>query len=427
MNDQVVGIIGLQWGDEGKGKLVHRLSRDYKIIVRFNGGNNAGHTIVQNGKTIIFHIVPSGILHPHSIGIIGSGTVIDPKVLIEEIEMVKTITSTHLIGRLFISKRAHIIFPWHIVLDELSDSGRTQKIGTTKRGIGPAYTDKYSRDGLRIGEMKNLVSFQNIMAEKMEEKAKLIYMLSQGKIKLDTNNVIETYLQYAEYLNPYIADTENIVYKANQNNQTILLEGAQGSLLDVDYGTYPFVTSSNTIIGGASIGSGLPPGKIQKVIGVTKAYATRVGEGPFPTEQKNEVGVLLQKMGGEFGATTGRSRRCGWLDVPALNQMIRLNGITSLALMKLDVLDTFPEIKIATQYRTEETITEEFPATLTEWDQINPEYISMPGWNHSLSKCKTYTSLPKETKEYIEKIEFLTGVRVDIISVGPDDEETIIR
>jgi adenylosuccinate synthase len=426
MENRISGIIGLQWGDEGKGKLVHRLARDFDIVARFNGGNNAGHTIVQNGKTIIFHIIPSGILHKHAIGIIGSGTVIDPKVLLEEIELVSKAVGGSLVGRLFVSKRAHLIFPWHVVLDELTDNLRIRKIGTTKRGIGPAYTDKYSRDGIRLGEMRYPDSFKQLIQEKCKEKSNTLALLSTNAVKLDEEKIVQDYLFYAQALAPYIADTEMLITSYLRDKKSILLEGAQGSLLDVDFGSYPFVTSSNTLIGGASLGLGIAPGLIQNVCGVTKAYATRVGEGPFPTEQLNDTGIILQKKGGEFGATTGRPRRCGWIDIPALKHTIRLNGITTLAVMKLDVLDTFEEISVCTHYEMNGKPMEEFPATQTEWDRVVPVYTSFPGWKTPLSHLRTFDTLPKNAKSYIEQLQNLLGVPVGYISVGPDDEETIL-
>jgi adenylosuccinate synthase len=427
MENRISGIIGLQWGDEGKGKLVHRLARKFDVVARFNGGNNAGHTIVQNGKTIVFHIIPSGILHPHTIGIVGTGTVIDPKVFLEEIEMISKFTGTPLVGKLFLSKRAHLIFPWHVELDELTDNLRIHKIGTTKRGIGPSYTDKYSRDGIRVGEMRYPATFKQLILDKIKEKTILLNLLSNSTVKWDPTEIVESYLAYAQALLPYITDTETLLADYRETGKTVLLEGAQGSLLDVDYGSYPFVTSSNTIIGGASIGLGIAPGCIQKVIGVTKAYATRVGEGPFPTEQQNDDGKILQKKGGEFGATTGRPRRCGWIDIPALKHTIRLNGVSSLALMKLDVLDSFSQIQVCTHYEIDGQVTSEFPATQTEWDRITPVYRTVPGWMKPITDVRSYEDLPKEAKSYIEMLQILLGQPIDYISVGPDDEETIIR
>jgi adenylosuccinate synthase len=405
MGNRISGIVGLQWGDEGKGKLVHRMARNFDIVARFNGGNNAGHTIVQNGKTIVFHIIPSGILHSHSIGIIGTGTVIDPKVLLEEIDMVSRALGSSLVGRLYISKRAHLIFPWHLILDELTDNLRIHKIGTTKRGIGPAYTDKYSRDGIRIGEMRNLKIFKKVIEEKFEEKSAFLDQLKIVNLPLDKEQIVKDYLAYASALAPFIADTEMLMDTYLEENRSILLEGAQGSLLDVDYGSYPFVTSSNTLIGAASLGLGIAPSLIQNVVGVTKAYATRVGEGPFPTEQQNEIGKILQKKGGEFGATTGRPRRCGWIDIPALHHTIRLNGITSLAKGKEMV---------------------EYPSTKTEWEDVVPIYKTFPGWMTPCSQVRIFDALPKNAKTYLESLQTLLGVKMKYISVGPDDEETII-
>lgn len=427
MENRISGIVGLQWGDEGKGKLVHRLARDYQVIARFNGGNNAGHTIVQNGKTIVFHLIPSGILHQQTIGIIGTGTVIDPNALLEEIDMVSQMLGESLVGRLFISKRAHLIFPWHILLDELTENLRVRRIGTTKRGIGPAYTDKYSRDGIRVGEMRYPDSFLRLMKEKMQEKTISIDLLSDKKVSFSPEKVIQSYEEYAEKLIPYIADTEILIQQYLKSGKSILLEGAQGSLLDVDYGSYPFVTSSNTMIGAASLGLGIAPGFIHQVIGVMKAYTTRVGEGPFPTELLDETGKILQNKGHEFGSTTGRPRRCGWLDIPAIQHSININGITSLALMKLDVLDSFSKILICTHYEMGGKLMREYPSTQAEWNQVVPIYQTLQGWMSPLSEVQSFEALPENAKVLIYQLETWLGVPVNLISVGPDDEETMIR
>jgi adenylosuccinate synthase len=417
MRTTAQGIIGLQWGDEGKGKLVHLLSRDFKYIVRFNGGNNAGHTIVQDENTFVFHIIPSGILHPSTIGVISDGTVINPSVLIKEIEEANAIT-TSVTERLLISDNAHIIFPWHIITDEINEENRHDKIGTTKRGIGPAYCDRVSRYGMRMRSMKQPVTFLKDLKKLIEEKETYINKISDKPIHLDSKQICSDYLKYAEILSPMIKDTGHILRTALKNNDTILLEGAQGALLDINYGSYPFVTSSSTTIGGAITGTGLPPQAIQKVVGVAKAYVTRVGEGPFPTEQNNEAGKLLAEKGHEFGATTGRPRKCGWLDLPALKYAVEVNGITSIGLMKMDVLDCFKEIPVCVEYKNG------FSSSFTN---VEPVYKTLPGWNTSTVKCRNYNELPENAKKYISFIENYINCEISIVSVGPDEKETIIR
>jgi adenylosuccinate synthase len=410
-----LGIIGLQWGDEGKGKIVHRLSRDFDYVVRFNGGNNAGHTIVQDGQTFIFHILPSGILHPSVYGVIGDGTVIHPEKLWKEIQEANQLTKP-VQDRLFISENAHIIFPWHIEMDTVLEKNRSNRIGTTKRGIGPVYADKINRLGIRMKSMKNPVTFLKEMELTLEEKEIYLNQISQEPIHLDAKKIFNDYLHYAEKLTPMIQDTGHILRNALKNKKSILLEGAQGTLLDINYGSYPYVTSSPTTIGGAVIGTGIPPSCIHEVTGIAKSYVTRVGEGPFPTEQKNDIGKELAEKGHEFGSTTGRPRRCGWLDLPALKYAIDLNGITSIALMKLDVLDQFSEIMVCTKYN------EGFSTT---FEQTDLTYISFPGWKESTRDCKTWSDLPKHAKEYIQFIENEVECPISIISVGPGEKETI--
>ncbi|MCK5847653.1 MAG: adenylosuccinate synthase [Caldisericia bacterium] len=417
MRTNAQGIIGLQWGDEGKGKLVHLLSKDFNYIVRFNGGNNAGHTIVQDANTFVFHIIPSGILHPSIIGVIGDGTVIDPSVLIKEIEEANAITSS-VKKRLLISNNAHIIFPWHIITDKINEENRTHKIGTTKRGIGPAYCDRVSRYGLRMRNMKQPVTFLKDLQELIAEKEIYLNKISSKPIHLDSKQICAEYLKYAEILSPMIKDTGHILRAAMKNNKTVLLEGAQGALLDINYGSYPYVTSSSTTIGGAISGTGLPPQSIQKVVGVAKAYVTRVGEGPFPTEQNNDVGKLLADKGHEYGATTGRPRKCGWLDLPALKYAVEINGVTSIGLMKMDVLDCLKEIPVCIEYKNG------FSSNFTN---VEPIYKTLPGWNTSITKCREYDKLPENAKQYVSFIENYIDCKVSIVSVGPDEKETIIR
>jgi adenylosuccinate synthase len=410
-----LGIVGMQWGDEGKGKIVHRLSSDFAYVVRFNGGNNAGHTIVQNNQSFVFHILPSGILHPSVIGIIGDGTVVDPRILWDEIQEANHLTDS-VQSRLYISENAHIIFPWHIEMDTILEKNRSCKIGTTKRGIGPVYGDKINRTGIRMRSMLQPVTFLKELEAAIKEKEVFLNQISQEPIRLDAQKICDDYLMYATNLQSMIADTGSILRNAIKKEKGILFEGAQGTLLDINYGSYPYVTSSPTTIGGATTGAGVPPSSIRHVLGIVKAYVTRVGEGPFPTEQKNEIGEKLAKEGHEFGATTGRPRRCGWLDLPALQYAIDLNGATSLALMKLDVLDSFSDISICTGYK------HGFSPTFSETDLI---YQTFPGWNEPTRHCKTWEDLPPNAKHYIQFIEDTMACPINIISVGPGEKETI--
>ena len=428
MNQKVFGIIGLQWGDEGKGKLVHRLSSQVAFIARFNGGNNAGHTIVQEGKQFIFHLLPSGLLHPNTKGIIGSGTVINPEVLCHEMDVI-TQTIKTLKDRLYLSPRAHLIFPWHLWHDQLAEKNRSNPIGTTNRGIGPAYANKISRDNLRIGEMKYLDDFLQALSEKIDQEIAWFRLVSGNHPDPipDKSAILKSYSHYADRLSPYIADDSVIIQTALTEGKSVLLEGAQGSLLDIDFGTYPFVTSSSTTIGGACTGLGIPPQSITRVIGVTKAYTTRVGEGPFPTEIHDANGDYLRKKGGEYGATTGRPRRCGWLDIPLLRQTVRWNGVTELSVMKLDVLDELAEIPVCIDYDSPYLKKGTLPTLEREWKSVQPKYTVLPGWQTPTSSIRKFEELPIQAKKYIDFIEHEVSAPIRIISVGPDDKETIIR
>ena len=428
MNHNVMGIVGLQWGDEGKGKLVHRLSSQVDYIARFNGGNNAGHTIVQNGKQYIFHLLPSGLLHPQAKGIIGAGTVINPAILCQEMDAILQSIPT-LQGKLFISSRSHLIFPWHIWHDQLSEARRKNKIGTTNRGIGPAYADKISRDNIRMGEMQYQDYFLTHLSQKIDEEIAWYQLIAkENAVTLPSKeSILQDYARYAQQLAPYITDDSVLVRQLLSEEKTLLLEGAQGALLDIDHGTYPFVTSSTTTIAGACTGLGLPPQSISRVVGVAKAYTTRVGEGPFPTEIRDSLGEHLQQRGGEFGATTGRARRCGWLDLPLLRQTIHWNGVTEIAIMKLDVLDELDQISVCTHYQSSLIQNEGLPTLEPEWNSIQPVYQNLPGWRKPITSLRCFEDLPNETKNYIHFIEQNLSVPIHIISVGPDDKETIIR
>lgn len=423
----VAVIVGSQWGDEGKGKVVDLLSVDSEIVARYQGGANAGHTIVIEGKQYVLHLIPSGILSPNVKCVIGNGVVIDPVALMDEIKMLEDF-GIDVKGRLFISHKAHLIMPYHKLLDQASEAQKTGKaaIGTTGRGIGPAYYDKYNRCGIRIVDLLDRKVFEEKLRANIAEKNTILEKI-YGNSGLDVETIIDQYLEFDKLIDPYITDTTLLLNEAIKAGKSVFVEGAQGALLDVDHGTYPFVTSSNPTTGGACTGLGIPPTAITRVIGIVKAYCTRVGNGPFPTELNDPIGEKLRKEGAEFGATTGRPRRCGWLDLVALKYSVMINGISEIALTKLDVLDTFDEIKVCTSYKIDEKITQNFPADIPSLEKIEPQLISFKGWNSSLRGIKKYEDLPYATQTYIAFIEEFTGAKVSIVSVSPDRADTIIR
>ncbi len=419
-------VVGLQWGDEGKGKIIDFLSKEADIIARFQGGNNAGHTVIIDGKKFIFHLIPSGILRPSKVCVIGSGAVIDPLVLFDEIKYLKGkgVRIGH--NNLKISLLSHIIMPYHKNLDALREKKRIQKIGTTRRGIGPCYVDKYSRCGIRVIDLINPDIFREKLEDNLREKNpvfKNVYHIKPYSLK----TIYNQYSKFAETLEPYAVDTVETLRKAVRLKKRILFEGAQGAFLDVDFGTYPFVTSSNTVSSGAAVGTGFPFLKIGKVIGVAKAYTTRVGEGPFPTELHCKDSELLRGKGVEFGATTGRPRRCGWLDLVLLKRSVTMNGVTSLALTKIDVLDEFKELKICTGYKYKGRIFRNFPLSIKEWQKVKPVYKTVKGWNSPLRDIRGYKRLPAKAKDYIKLIENFLEVKAEIISVGSLREAVIIK
>ncbi|MBQ3167553.1 adenylosuccinate synthase [Campylobacter sp.] len=410
-------IVGIQWGDEGKGKIVDMLSQNYDLVCRSGGGHNAGHTIWVNGVKYALHLVPSGILHPNIINIIGNGVVANPEVLIKEMAQFENLK-----GRFYISDRAHLNLAYHSLIDQAKERLKGDKaIGTTGKGIGPAYADKISRTGHRVGE---LLDPELLSANLMNDfEANRVYLDALG-VKIPSKDEIYQELKgFKEALAPYIADTTQILWKAMDENKKILLEGAQGTLLDIDHGTYPYVTSSNTISAGACTGLGLSPKSIGNVIGILKAYTTRVGNGAFPTEDHGDDGNTMCEVGKEYGTTTGRRRRCGWLDAVAVRYASRLNGVDSYALMKLDVLDGFKTIKICKAYEYNGKLIDYMPANL---DEVTPVYEELEGWD-SISGIKSYDELPQNAKKYIERIEELTGVRVSIVSTSPERSDTILR
>ena len=417
-------IVGAQWGDEGKGKIVDLLSEDIDIVARYQGGANAGHTVVIGKKEYVLHLIPSGIFHKHVICVIGNGVVIDPVALMDEIAMVRSF-GINIDRRLYISHNAHLIMPYHKLLDSIHEQGAT-KIGTTGRGIGPAYIDKYSRTGIRVVDLLDRTVLREKLRTNIEEKNQLLRQVYSSK-GLDVDAIIAEYVEFDKKIDPFVTDTSLFLSDAIKKKKAILAEGAQGALLDIDHGTYPYVTSSNPTSGGACTGLGIPPTAIRNVIGIVKAYSTRVGNGPFPTELENETGERLRTIGGEFGATTGRPRRCGWLDMVSLKYSIRVNGIDSIALTKIDVLDDFDEIPVCIGYRRGGKKLSSFPTDVQTLEDIEPMYKTFRGWKEPIKEARAFRRLPPATRAYVKAIEELSGVRVAIVSVGPRRDQTIIR
>lgn len=419
-------VLGTQWGDEGKGKIVDLLCKDYDIVVRFQGGANAGHTIVLDGKKIVLHLIPSGILQDNTICVIGNGVVVDPIALVDEIEMLKA-NGISLENRFIISEHSHIILPYHIFIDKAKEKYKSnQAIGTTGRGIGPAYTDKIARSGIKFYEVFDEQSFSEKVQNGFEEKNKELGLIFNSSEQV-SKELLEKFTSACYKLKPFIKDTAYFLNQSMSSGKKIMLEGAQGALLDIDFGTYPFVTSSNTTAGGACTGTGIAPNHIKKIIGITKAYCTRVGNGPFPTEQKNAIGELMSKRGNEFGATTGRARRCGWLDLVALNYSLMINGVTDIALTKLDVLDECDEIKVAVKYIINGEKTDKFPVSFNENDKLEIEYKTFKGWKKDVVGVNDFSQLPIEAQNYIKFIEEFTKTKVSVVSTSPERNDTIIR
>ena len=419
-------IIGAQWGDEGKGKLVDVLSENVDIVARYQGGANAGHTVYIDEKKYILHLIPGGILRENTTCIIGNGVVFDPIAFFEELDFLKD-NSISTQGRLFVSDRAHVIFPYHKLIDQLKEESlNKKKIGTTGRGIGPAYVDKFNRSGIRIVDLFDRV----LLKEKIENNLEIINRDLKEIYKKSTvksGEIIKQINGYVEKLNPFVKNTSKYLYDSWKNGVSIILEGAQGCLLDVDFGSYPYVTSSNPTSGGAITGSGLPPQSLQDIIGVIKAYTTRVGGGPFPSEETGEIGERLRKSGSEFGATTGRPRRCGWFDVVAANHAVRLNGFTELALTKLDVLDEFEKIQVCTSYKLNREVIDDFPASMKILSSCNPVYETIDGWQSPTDHCRKFEDLPDKARLYIEYLEDIIQVPIKYISVGADRRQIIFR
>ena len=422
-----VVVVGTQWGDEGKGKIVDLLTRYADYIVRFQGGNNAGHTLVVEGKQFIFHLIPSGILYENKKCMIGNGVVIDPEVLLTEMQELKENGLPVTPQRLMISENAHLIMPYHKSLDLNQEAAlrSSKKIGTTGRGIGPCYGDKISRKGIKIGDLLDEDLFRDKLRDNVEEKNFLLTkrLNSEG---VSFNDIYSRFMVFAEQLAPFLGNVSVELDEARRSGRHILFEGAQGTQLDIDHGTYPFVTSSNTVAGNACIGSGFGPVHIDAVIGILKAYTTRVGSGPFPTELLDETGDQLQKKGGEFGATTGRKRRCGWLDTVVANEAIRLNSITGLAITKLDVLSGQPSLNIAVSYEADGRAYKAMPSNIRVTERIVPVYETIPGWQEEIGAARCVEDLPRPAREYVKRIEELTETPAIIISVGPARDETLL-
>ena len=419
-------VVGAQWGDEGKGKLIDILSERVDITVRYQGGNNAGHTVIVGDKEYIFHLIPSAILRPKKICVIGNGVVIDPKALLEEIDGLKKRGLPMKAQQLKISANAHVVMPYHRVMDQLREGKRANKIGTTGRGIGPCYSDKVGRMGIRVIDLLNPNVLKAKLADNLNEKND-IFVKVYGFKNYDFSEIYMEYLKFGRRLKPYICDTALFLNKAIKDKKKILFEGAQGTFLDIDFGTYPFVTSSNATTGGVCSGTGVPPTKIAQVVAALKAYTTRVGEGPFPTEFGREMDECIRSKGHEFGATTGRPRRCGWFDAVLARYSVIINGATQLAIMKLDVLDELEEIEIATAYRYKGKIYKDYSHDLDVLIHAKPVYEKWPGWKVSTREIRKYNKLPLAARRYIERLEELLGVPIKYISVGSKRNEIIIR
>ncbi|GEJ58042.1 adenylosuccinate synthase [Anaeromyxobacter diazotrophicus] len=421
-----VVVIGAQWGDEGKGKVVDLFTQQADVVVRFQGGNNAGHTLVVGGQKTVLHLIPSGILHPGKSCVIGNGVVVDPQVLAREIDALKSRGLLQDDEQLVLSLDAHVIMPWHQALDVAREQRMGEgKIGTTGRGIGPTYEDKVARRGLRIRDLLDEARLARKVKERLPAAREELARLG-ARLDADEGAIVQQYAQLGKKLAPFARDASLWLHRAIGAGKSLLFEGAQGTLLDVDHGTYPFVTSSNTVAGNAATGSGVGPTAIDRVIGITKAYSTRVGGGPYPSELKDATGEKLRQVGGEFGATTGRPRRTGWMDALALRYAVRVNGLDGIAVTKLDVLTGFPEIKIAVAYRCGDKTYEEMPSDLETLEKCEAVYESLPGWTEKLDGARRWEDLPRAARAYVERMAELVGVKVVAVSVGADRGETIV-
>lgn len=422
-----VVVVGAQWGDEGKGKVVDYLAEQADVVVRYAGGNNAGHTIVVKGVKTVLHLIPSGVLHPGKLGVLGNGMVVDPAVLLREMEELRKRGIKLTPRNFFISDRAHLIMPYHRRIDLARERARTRKgrIGTTGRGIGPAYEDKASRTGIRFVDLLNEDVFEERLRSVLKEKnACLRHVLKHPGFSL--SSVRKEYLEYARLLRPFVTDVSALLDRMLAQGKKVLFEGAQGTLLDIDHGTYPYVTSSNAGVGGVLSGCGIGPYCLQEIIGVIKAYTTRVGGGPFPTELTDEVGEHLRREGAEYGATTGRARRCGWFDAVVARYGVRVNGFSGMALTKLDTLTGLDPIRICTAYKVGRKRVMEFPADIRQVEGAEPIYETLPGWTEDISKALRLQDLPRNTVKYVKRLETLVGVPFFLVSVGPQREQSIV-
>lgn len=418
-------VLGAQWGDEGKGKMTDYLAEEANIVVRYQGGNNAGHTVEVGEKQYKLHLIPSGILHDEKLNVIGNGVVVDPKAFFTEIDYLKEEGVKVTPEKLIVSDRAHVIMPYHKVLDKLKEKARGKNdIGTTGKGIGPCYTDKFERCGIRVCDLIDKEVFKEKLKDNIEMKNKYIVNVLGGE-PLSFEEIYEEYSNYGEELKPFVKDTSVRVYNEIKEDKTVLFEGAQGMLLDIDYGTYPYVTSSNTTAGGVANGVGIGPNMITNAVGIAKAYTTRVGKGPFPTELEDETGEWIREKGHEYGVTTGRSRRCGWLDIVILKTSVRVSGLTSLAVTKIDTLAGLEKVNMCVGYKFNDEIIDYFPASLEDLAKCEPIYEEFDGWDESVANARSYEELHPNARKYLERIEELTDTRISIVSVGPRRDQTM--
>ncbi|MCW5938078.1 MAG: adenylosuccinate synthase [Fimbriimonadaceae bacterium] len=416
-------IVGAQWGDEAKGKIVDVLGAEADFVVRYSGGNNAGHTVIVAGEEHKFHLLPAGILHPGVTAVLGGGMVVCPPSLLSELD--RTGAGGRPIGQLVVSPAAHVVFPYHRLLDQLEEEARgANKIGTTSRGIGPAYTDKVQRHGIRMGEFVRPEIFERRLREVLAVKNRLLSMFGAAEIEFEA--LFQEYSRYAERLRPHVAEVAPMLQAAVAEGKHVMFEGAQGTFLDLDHGTYPYVTSSHPTAGGACLGTGIGPRDIGSVLGVCKAYTTRVGSGPFPTELTDEVGELIRDQGQEFGTTTGRARRCGWLDLVALRHSCRINSMSGLILTRLDILGGIGDLKVCLGYRRDGMELHSPPSLIEDWSGIEPVYTTVPGWDEDLRSVRGLQDLPQSARDYLELVESHTGVPIAILSIGPARDETAV-
>jgi adenylosuccinate synthase len=417
-------VVGTQWGDEGKAKIIDLLAESHKIVARYQGGHNAGHTVVVGNEKYALQLVPSGVFYSHVTPVIGNGVVVDLPTLFKEIDTLESREVT--CSRLKVSSLAHLIFPWHQAHDAISESGLGEnKIGTTLKGIGPAYADKSRRVGIRAGDVRDSTRFKQLVRDRATAEQKILTALGGEQLKID--EIVDNFAALGERLKPYVSDTVNFLHDALDRNENLLLEGAQATFLDIDHGTYPFVTSSNPIAGGACAGTGLGPRDITRIIGIAKAYTTRVGSGPFPSELLGELGEKIVEIGREFGTVTGRRRRPGWLDLVMLRHAVRLNSLTEIALTKLDILDTFENVRVCVGYELNGKELSGYPDDSQLLDQVKPKYVDLQGWNKSVSAVRNYADLPQQAKALIELVEKHVGVPVTMIGVGPERNECVVR